>query len=79
MVTEGAYIYIYGKLKGRWRVLYRKFESRVDDVKIIVLAVLFCIIYALTEVTVPQDSGIFQEIQLPIKGDQEMMFDLCYK
>ena len=34
MVTEGA----YGKLKGRWRVLYGKCEIRVDNVKTIVLA-----------------------------------------
>ena len=34
MVTEGA----YGKLKGRWRVLYHKCESRVDNVKAIILA-----------------------------------------
>ena len=34
MVTEDA----YGKLKERWRVLYHKCESRVDNVKTIVLA-----------------------------------------
>ena len=34
MVTEGA----YGKLKGRWRVLYKKCESRPENVKIITLA-----------------------------------------
>ena len=33
-VAEGA----YGKLKGRWRVLYRKCESREENVKTIVLA-----------------------------------------
>ena len=34
MVTEGA----YGKLKGRWRVLYKKCESKKENVKIITLA-----------------------------------------
>ena len=34
MVTEGA----YGQLKGRWRVLHRKYESSAKEVKIITLA-----------------------------------------
>ena len=34
MTTEGA----YGKLKGRWRILNRKCESRPDNVKILTLA-----------------------------------------
>ena len=34
MVTEGA----YGKLKGRWRVLYKKCERKRENVKIITLA-----------------------------------------
>ena len=34
MTTEGA----YGKIKGRWRILNRKCESRPDNVKILTLA-----------------------------------------
>ena len=34
MVTEGA----YGQLKGRWRVLHRKCESSVKEVKMTTLA-----------------------------------------
>ena len=34
MTTEGA----YGKLKGRWRVLYRKCESQPDNVKTMTLS-----------------------------------------
>ena len=34
MVTEGA----YGQLKGRWRVLLRKCDSRPDEVKIVTLS-----------------------------------------
>ena len=34
MTTEGA----YGKLKGQWRVIYRKCESQPDNVKTMTLA-----------------------------------------
>ena len=34
MVTEGA----FGKLKGRWRVLYKKCESTTDTMKAKALA-----------------------------------------
>ena len=52
MVTEGA----YGKLKGRWRVLSRKCESKVETVKAITLAcvVLHNVCIAKRDVTLRQ-------------------------
>ena len=52
MVTEGA----HGKMKGRWRVLSRKCESKVETVKAITLAcvVLHNVCIAKGDVTLRQ-------------------------
>lgn len=51
MVTEGA----YGQLKGRWRILLRKCESRADWLH---WPALFSIMFVLTEVTLLHKSLI---------------------
>ena len=73
MVTEGA----YGQLKGRWRVLLRKCESRSEDVRTATLACMvlhnICI---LRKDTIPKKLDLSIDPSTSQRRDREVVREL---
>ncbi len=63
MVTEEA----FGQLKGRWRILLRKCESKAENVKVFAICVF---VVKMSN----QGSGILPKPHLPIKKGMHLKF-----